>query len=461
MVKLNPASMINAKTYLDINLAGGGAFINNNLVNYSNTSVIGLIKDRSLPLFYSRIVQNQGIPIQIFAKGFVSGPVGTWNQGDHAIGLAFNYRAYGNLENAPSFIGNFIDRGISGDHISILTKPYSAKNIQMGQMSFAEIQASYAYTFLKKGKNLLSVGVSIKKFYSVQAKVVNVYDADFGFNIDSATVAKSPSSDPTTIALHSLNADYMTASSGDKLYSKKGGMGFDIGFTYQRTLSTCNSYLPHTAKSSCRYIPYKYKIGVSIIDIGAVKFDATNVNFKGFHFGETTLPSYTIVSKNMDSVLTSESGNSDLSTGRVAIKNKVQLPTYFSAQFDYNIWASALYINASIIQGIPHSISKFGVKQASSLSITPRFETRLFDIALPFSLYEYKDPQLGLSLRLGPLTVGTDKFINWFFNVGGAYGADIYVFLKVPMVYHPKCKEMILNKRGKGGDFKSKINCAF
>ena len=73
MVKLNPASMINAKTYLDINLAGGGAFINNNLVNYSNTSVIGLIKDRSLPLFYSRIVQNQGIPIQIFAKGFVSG----------------------------------------------------------------------------------------------------------------------------------------------------------------------------------------------------------------------------------------------------------------------------------------------------------------------------------------------------------------------------------------------------
>jgi hypothetical protein len=41
------------------------------------------------------------------------------------------------------------------------------------------------------------------------------------------------------------------------------------------------------------------------------------------------------------------------------------------------------------------------------------------------------------------------------------FGGDIYLYLKVPIFYHPKCREMVLSRKGKAGDFKSKINCAF
>jgi hypothetical protein len=41
------------------------------------------------------------------------------------------------------------------------------------------------------------------------------------------------------------------------------------------------------------------------------------------------------------------------------------------------------------------------------------------------------------------------------------YGGDIYFYLKAPIIYHPNCREMILKRKGKAGNFKSKINCAF
>ena len=70
----------------------------------------------------------------------------------------------------------------------------------------------------------------------------------------------------------------------DSVKYNKGGSGFDLGFTYQKTLENCDSYLPHTPKSSCRYIPYKYKLGISLIDVGSVKFEQEKINYNGYNF---------------------------------------------------------------------------------------------------------------------------------------------------------------------------------
>ena len=82
--------------------------------------------------------------------------------------------------------------------------------------------------------------------------------------------------------------------------------------------------------------------------------------------------------------------------------------------------------------------------------MTPRFETYWFEAALPISLYEYQYPQLGLSLRLGPLSIGTDKLGHWI-KQSDLYGADIYFHLKVPIRYNPKCKGRSKGVRGIGG----------
>lgn len=443
-VILNPTNMINAKTYLDINIIGIGDYINNNLVFTPDNNIINLSITHNYPSTINFDPRKR--KIQFFNKAFVTGPGATWNKGNHAIGLAFNGRSYTGIQNVPSYTGTIINSEINKTQ-KHYGKTYEANNLRISSINFSEIQLSYAHTFLKKGKNMLVSGLSVKKFYSIAGGAVNVNNAEFNVRNESE------------LSIFNLNSDMMYTPKA-KVY-KKGGLGLDLGFSYQKMLTECASYLPHTSKSGCRYIPYKYKLGLSIIDIGSVKFDPNEINFAGYNFDNYDWQNYKKAQLNNDNFTDIfQTLDDDITTGSVKKNNKIKLPTYISAQFDYNIWASALYINTTIIQGIPHSKKSFGIRHANSLSISPRFETRLVDFALPISLWEYKYPQLGMSLRIGPITIGSDKFLNWITN-RDVYGGDIYFYAKVPIKYHPNCKDRIKNRLRNARFGKSRIDCSF
>ena len=444
-VVINPANMSNAKTFLDINVLGLGSYTNNNFVFLGNTNLIQTFKGTyNNDIAYDR----RRKPISGFNRTFVSGPGATWNKGDHSIGLSLNGRSYTGVQSLPSYARPFIENGVS-DYTLQHDIDYNAKNIRIASLNFAEIKASYAYTFLKTGKNYFTGGVSLKKLYSIAGGAANIYDASF--NVDNDSIIK----------VYNFNADAMyTKNAG---FKGKGGMGMDIGITYQKMLRECQSYLPHTSSSGCRYVPYKYKLGLSIIDIGSLKFKADDVSFAGYDFNsQYEWLHYNSIKQDNDPLSIFSSQESDITKGTVKKTNKIKLPTFISAQFDYNIWASAIYVNATIVQGIPHGKKSFGIRHANSISITPRYETKLIDFALPFSLYEYRYPQMGLSFRVGPITIGSDKFVNWIIN-SDIYGADFYFYAKVPIHYHPKCKVILkkrdLNRKGKSG--KSKVDCSF
>ncbi len=447
-VSINPSSTANAKTFLDINLIGFGAYANNNLLFLPQNNFFSLLTTGTKPtksdLFYDQNTLNQKEVINLYSRIFIAGPGFTLVHGDHSGGLSFNARSYTAIQNIPYFIGGFAQHGLT-DFPRQQGIDYEAKNMRFASLNFLEIKASYAYTFYKKDKNLLAAGISIKKFYSLAGSAANIDDLAFNIHNDSL------------LSVQKFDADRMSTSGG--LY-RKGGMGLDLGITYQKMLVNSGGYLPHTVKSGCRYIPYKYKVGLSIIDIGSVKFDKTQITYNGYNYKDIEINGFNNITTNPDSVASIFSNQDDLKTGLVKKTNKIMLPTFISAQVDYNLWASAVYINAMIIQGIPHSSTKFGIRHANSLSITPRFETRLVDFALPFSLYEYSKAQLGMSFRVGPFTIGSDKFINCIIN-SDLYGGDIYMYFKAPIVYHPKCREMVLNRKRKQSDWKSKINCAF
>jgi hypothetical protein len=448
-VSLNPSSISNSKTFLDINLIGAGIYANNNLLmipnsNFFNILTTGTTIDRKKDVFFDQNTLNQKETINLFSKTFIAGPGFIITQGDHSGGLSFNNRGYAAINNIPYFIGSFAQHGLVGFPRQ-QGKDFEAKDMRFAAFNFSEIKASYSKTFYKKDKNILAAGISIKKFYSLAGAAANINDLSFNVHNDTA------------LSVYKFDADRMTTSGG--LY-RKGGMGLDLGITYQKMLVNSGGYLPHMVKSGCRYIPYKYKVGFSIIDIGSVKFDQSKETYNGYNYKDIEINGYSNITTNPDSVASIFSSQDDLKSGLVKKTNKIMLPTFISAQVDYNIWASAVYVNAMIIQGISHSSSKFGIRHASSISITPRFETRLVDFALPFSLYEYSKAQLGMSFRVGPLTIGSDKFINWIIN-SDLYGGDIYVYFKAPLIYHPKCREMVLNRKRKQSDWKSKINCAF
>lgn len=273
---------------------------------------------------------------------------------------------------------------------------------------------------------MFMAGISYKKIFPIVGGATSIRSLDYNVYND------------TVLHIHNFIGDAMTHTQPE--FSMKGGWGFDLGFTYQRMYSGCESYYPNSSKGGCNRQYYKYKIGVSINDLGYAKFNPENINYVGYELEDTDVLYY--------DQLPSEVGtfpqilvDREATPNKGVIKNphKMSLPTSISVQFDRNVLPHFLYINATWVHGIPTRRAAFGFRWTHSLSVTPRIETKWFDFALPLSLYEYHKPQLGASIRLYLLTIGTDKLLSYFIPQD-LYGMDIYLHLKVPLFRNPKCK---------------------
>ncbi len=434
-VFLNPSSMLDAKTWLDIHIVGAGTYANNNFVSLNGTNWVRVIRTEGEGIDEDDIQFHQNKnKYHAYNRTFAQVLSAVWSQGDHAAGLFFNVRSYTSARGIPDYAGQFIENGVP-QYTPQHNIDYSLKNVYVSSVNYGEIQLSYAYTFYKKRRDMLMGGISIKKFLSIGGAAANVYNMDFNVRNDSL------------LGVFELNADGMVTPD-PQLYTK-GGMGLDIGFTYQKMMSECGSYYPNSKKMGCRYLPYKYKLGFSIMDIGSVKFEEENVQFAGYSFQSYDWLNYADENVDEDNILNVfQNQEDDITEGRVKKPYKIHLPTYVSVQGDYNLWASRVYANAAIVQALPISRNKFGVRRANSLMVGVRYESRIFDVSIPLSLYEYRTPQIGLAVRVYCLTIGTDKL---FHLVGRSklYGGDIYAHLKIPIFYHPKCRA---HKRG-GRDY--------
>ncbi|MDG1333126.1 MAG: DUF5723 family protein [Crocinitomicaceae bacterium] len=446
-VYVNPSSMLDAKVWLDINIVGAGSYTNNNLVYLEDQSWFSLLRDlnqvRKGELTEDRLPNENDIGFNqnrrfyhMYNRNFVTGPSAVWSQGDHAAGLAFGVRSYTSVRRVPSYVGQFIENGVP-DFTQQHDVDYSLNNLRVASLQFGEIKGSYAYTFLKRRRDMFMGGISISKFISVAGAAATVSQLDF--NVDNDSLA----------LLYDVQADGMYTP--NPRMNWKGGMGLDLGFTYQKMLNEAGSYYPNSPKLGCRDVPYLYKLGLSIIDIGSIKFDEEDIQYAGYDFDNYSWEDYPTEQVDEDNPLNIfQAQEANINEGQIRKPNKIRLPTFISAQFDYNVWASRFYVNATLIQGLPIGKRKFGIRHANSLSVTPRFETYWFEASLPISLYEYQYPQLGLSLRLGPLSIGTDKLGHWI-KRSNLYGADIYFHLKIPLRYHPKCRGRVKGIKSKNG----------
>jgi hypothetical protein len=69
------------------------------------------------------------------------------------------------------------------------------------------------------------------------------------------------------------------------------------------------------------------------------------------------------------------------------------------------------------------------VRRPAQIAVTPRYETDWFEAMLPLSLYEYRLPRIGAAVRLGFLTIGTER-LGTLFGVADINGMDVYASVK-------------------------------
>ena len=123
------------------------------------------------------------------------------------------------------------------------------------------------------------------------------------------------------------------------------------------------------------------------------------------------------------------------------------MPAAFSLQVDFAV-SPEVYINFSAIQHF--QIAELQVQRNDQLSITPRYEKQNWEVALPYSFYNYYQHRIGLAWRYRWFFIGTDRLgpltglwdldgIDFYFGVklisqkqrkGNARSTDCFMFNK-------------------------------
>jgi Family of unknown function (DUF5723) len=226
-----------------------------------------------------------------------------------------------------------------------------------------------------------------------------------------------------TVAFGSANWDYAltTGNLADpdnvKLRRQGSGLGLDAGYTW-------------TKPAGDDADGYAWRLGVSLMDLGYVRFKNTaerhHITFDTLlTVSDANFPQRDNAVEVLRDVSQAFLGDPDASLRRRSFA--IGLPTALSVQVDAQV-VKQFYVTGLIIQRVP--MMKYNVKRPNTLAIVPRFEHRWFSFSVPVVLSDWQSFQVGAAARLGWLYVGSDN-IGSFFNKQKLTGGDVYIGLKI------------------------------
>lgn len=426
---LNPSSISTSKLYLDINIVTADFFLENNYL-FIHKQDYNLFKYVTTNPEFPKYGPDE-LPFDhywdkrrkyIYSSQVIKGPSAMLAYGRHAFALHTGARVLASAHGIPFDIANFGYYGL--DYTDQHNVNYQSNNYGVASAVLGEVGLTYSYSFRKIGMQDWSAGVTVKRLFSPGGAYLQADNINYIVMNDSTIDIKNL----TAEAGYSVPLDYNNNDFPDSgPFIKGGGFGFDIGFTYQyKTLS----YQKKRVRRLCsqRYIDYYYKIGVSLLDVGFV-------NYKN----NAQLHNFTDVSKYWISIDTLDYNNmnqlvrtlsdvfySDPDASFTASKMKVFLPTAMSFQADYRItrnwYAGAVFIH-------PLKLGKSYIRRPAQIALIPRYESPMLEFSFPLSLYDYRYPRMGASVRYRFITVGTDDLLA-IAGMVNFTGLDFYVGVK-------------------------------
>jgi hypothetical protein len=432
-VQLNPSALHNSKTYFDFELIGADLFVQNNYLymarkdyRFGHFFQSGYkwpthheeygTEDRT---FYAYSDKNLK---KLFQNVRINGPGIMLIWGRHAFAVSTAFRSVSSGRNIPYDIANFAYLGLNylpQHNINYIDRvPF-----KFTTMSWAEVGLTYACEVYARGFDKISAGISVRRLFAYAGVYESTKNMDYVVPNDS------------TISIKNLYAEYGVAipvsytspgySASPTIVGK--GFGFDVGVTYYR-LKRVHDDGFSTRLCAKQYEDYLYRVGIALVDVGAVKFSTNAEKFlidnKSSYWDNVDKINFSNIQNLLDTISYKFYGTN---TGAYRGNSfYIWLPAAVSFQFDYH-YNQYWYINGSFIYGL--NFSPNTIYRPCDISVTPRYERKSFEINIPVSLYDWTLPRLGLSLRYYFLTVGTDK-LGWFFHVNDLTGMDFYFTIK-------------------------------
>lgn len=422
-VGLNPARMAGQWPYADIRVLGMDLFVHNDLVGLAgdDQGLVGHVREGissgTIGNATMRTSHSNGQK-----EGFVAtnalGPAFTLALGQGTVGASIGMRSFTSITGISSGTSFHLVNGLA--YRPLIGERQQEENLHLTSVAATEVNLSYAHIVQAQGFGVLSAGATVRYRIAHAGAALSINDLDM-------TVV-----DTAQVDIHSIDGAYAIAMPA---VNAGRGWGADLGFTYERSLEEVNGSVPHRPSAGCTPRPYRYRLGLSVLDLGGIHFrDALAGSVSA---GGTVIADHEAVSlegaEGLDSLFATFSNWSGATGARIGAASAVSL------QYDQRV-TDHVYVASAWLQRLPLR-SGFRLRRSNSFSITPRFETRYFELALPVVMHEYdpRRPSVGLALRMGGLVIGSDHLLpiamRW-----DTYTADLYFRLRIMLHRSPACK---------------------
>lgn len=314
----------------------------------------------------------------------------------------------------------------------IIGQQFNQGRLSYQKMQWAEHTFNYARVIRKEKKEFIKAGVGLKILNGVEATQLQTDGGDVTFNANGL-----------------LEFDGMEFSYGhsdrNQLNSTNLGFGLDIGVVYEYRPEYKYQYyeMDRIRKNPSKHInKYKYKVGASITNIGAIKFqkdtnsfdfnNSNNVDINYQTLFNTGLNTDYIAANILPAMVKSDDNNESFT---------MSLPTAINAQFDYAI-TEKFYASYSGAMPIWFRGDKSKIHNLTYHTISGRYEAQNVTATLPITFQRNGQVNVGAytSIRVGKKENGLNIFfgsnnINNLLGQRKAYNVNAYGGIAIGNLY--------------------------
>lgn len=429
----NPAGMHHQKDWLSIHLVTADFFLSNDYMYLAKEDFkfMDLLSGNlDIPLHQTGYSEGER-PFYIYDRSSntrfdldlkFQGPSAMYIKKQHAFALFTAARSIMHMRNITPELGRLGYYGFG--YVPQHDEVYKVQNFNNTFITWGEVGLSYAYQWNRLLFDNWNFGISIRRLFGVGGTYLHVNNSDYNVINDSTLDLQSLESNLG----FSLPSDYDTDDYPTGPYINGKGWAFDLGVEYQVLLDRQSK---QGAVKACgqRHWDYKYRIGVSLMDFGWIKFknnaqlhEYTDTEYTWHRIDTTDYQNWNQLMREVSYRFYGDPNASLKDT-----KFTMWLPTSININADYN-FENGIYVNGSFVYNLPFNGSF--VRKPSVLSFTPRFEKQNLEVSLPLSLYQWKYPRVGFAFRIYFLTLGSD-YVTSLLGIHDFNGMDLYVSLKI------------------------------
>ncbi len=301
------------------------------------------------------------------------------------------------------------------------------ENLSIQANAWVEYGFTYARTLMDNKKHFLKAGTTIKINQGLGSAYLFMKNLNYEVNDSLISVYNSFTNYGIS---NNINKDFTYR------LEPNPSLSFDFGFVYEYRPDWIKYKYDMDGKINLwrrDQDKYLFRIGFTASDLGSIRY-SRNPDSRDFAADIKNLDPGDLIIENFDDFNKFIADSFNLSSP--SDKYNLSLPVSLSMQADVRV-ANGFYVNFTPYIALNRGNVKINkVHYISSYSLVPRYDKKWFGVSVPFQYNAFKQWNVGLGLRVGPLWFGSNDIISILASSKSRYGTSFSMVLKVPFFYH-------------------------